>query len=362
MKYFHIERFNATLTVLSPVFIGGGQDSSLNKKNTVFLPGKPYLLIPDEARLVTALSSMGLLDAYEAFLWSGVNNDLYSFLTEQGVPVREDAEWVAYSLECHESRINTLKLFIKLPDGTPYIPGSSVKGALRTALLASKMDKSSMQNLLQNAENNPRNRYQGDEEKLLRTLTLDIKHPYDAVNDQMRGISVSDSAPIGLGSLVVTNKKDMKYGSGMYREGKIPLLRECLKPGTAARLTISLDTSVFPLRCFDELKQALQKRDEVLQRCYYDLFQADTDDLFCPEGEYPLSLGAGIGFQQKTLLYAAPDAEEARKTAHYVLNRQFSKTYKAGPGSSYPAPYCLKLTEYRDGYYSYGRCAIGFET
>lgn len=361
MKYGHIERLNVTLTALSPVFIGGGDDISLNKKNTVSLPGKPYLLIPNQSRLIAYLDEHNLLDEYEAFIGPLGAGSLHDFLTGHGIPADESAEWVAYALECHEPKINTLRTFIKQADGSPYIPGSSVKGAFRTAMLAGRMTDTGAASLLQSADTQPRKRFPGEEENALRTLGLDWKNPGNAVNDLMKGISVSDSAPLKHNSLTVTQKQDYNSGKNSYDPGRMPLFRECLKPDTKARFTVSLDTGIFPLRVFDELKNALTDWDKALQQRYFNQFDIRTDDRPLAVGEYPVTLGAGTGFQSKTLLYASKDAWEVRRVSHWVLKSQFGKTYKIDGSSDLPAPYCMKLTEYKGGYYPYGRCALRFE-
>ena len=369
MKYLHIERIPVRLSVLSPLFIGGGQ-ADVNKKTSVRLPGKPFLLIPDENRLIAALDQLGLLEAYERFLLGPVTASLGDFFAQNGIEVAEDAPWVSYLLECREERIQTLKTFIKQPDGRPYIPGSSIKGAMRTAYLALLMKDGDRQALLGSVNDYPKNRQTGREENPLRLLGLNKKSIYDPVNDLLKGLAVSDSAPIPDGNaLVVTRKWDFRAADGSWSEGRMPLLRECLRPGTETAFTLSLDTGVFPLRRLDELKRALVQRHEALLARYDAQFGAAAyDPLPLPSGALPITLGAGAGFQTKSLLYAIPDAEQVRYAAHTTLHAQFfyvdrrtgkaKGTYPVRPGSSLPAPYCFKRTEYHGRYYPYGRCAL----
>ena len=53
MKYGHLEQFNLTLRVLSPVFIGSGR--ALSKKEYIFDPEEGTVSFPDFPRLVAFL-------------------------------------------------------------------------------------------------------------------------------------------------------------------------------------------------------------------------------------------------------------------------------------------------------------------
>ena len=370
MKYLHMERIPVHLTVMSPLFIGGGQALDINKKNSVRLKGKPYLLIPDENRLITELDRLGLLDAYERFLLGPATASLGEFFAQHGMEADEYAPWVSYLLECRDDQINTLKPFIKLPDGLPYIPGSAIKGAMRTAYLAFLMKDTDRQKLLENMTNHPTSRQASGEEAPLRLLDLKWnkrtnQRENDPVNDLLKGLAVSDSSPIGRDALVVARKLDFKSTDASQRAGRMPLLWECLCPGTETAFHLSLDTGIFPLHRLEELKQALRQRHETLLARYDAQFGEDAyTPLPLPDGALPITLGAGTGFQTKTLLYAISDSEKVRYTAHKVLHAQFFNefkkkgTYPVREGSSLPAPYCFKRTEYHGLYYPFGRCAI----
>jgi len=96
----------------------------------------------------------------------------------------------------------SIQTFIKTLD-KPYIPGSSVKGPIRTALLFSMVEKpiTDVWNIQQNVFN--------------------YKKPQD---DPFRSLSISDSLPIDLGNMVVypirtyakNKKKDYKFEESGY--------------------------------------------------------------------------------------------------------------------------------------------------
>ena len=361
MKYLHIERFHVDLTVLSPVFIGGGQALDINKKNSVRF-GAKYLLIPRENQLIEELDKMGFLDEYESFLMNPNILSLGDFLANRDVEVDDKAPWVAYALECTEERIQTLKPFIKTLDGKPYIPGSSVKGAMRTAYLSFLMKNRDMESLINSVSEKANNRYSGKEENPLRILNINQKRFEDPVNDLLKGLAVSDSSPIETNALFVGRKRDYKIDAPSTDDGKMPLLRECLRPGTKTEFTVSLDTTIFPLSRLDELKKALAQWQNTLYKRYDSQFEGINTIIRMPsENAVPIILGAGGGFQTKSLLYACTDQDTVRRLVHKTLGFQFRKTYKAGPGSPLPAPYCFKIVMYNGVAFPYGRCAMEFE-
>lgn len=63
--------------------------------------------------------------------------DLGKWLAENGVIVSENESWIDYVLDINGNKpfhANEIHCFVKNAYGKPYIPGSSLKGALRTAI------------------------------------------------------------------------------------------------------------------------------------------------------------------------------------------------------------------------------------
>ena len=138
MRFCHLERLNITLRSLSPVFIGSGE--RLSKKEYIFDPHKGMIYFPDFPRLVAFLKSRSLLPAYQDYLLQARNNDFRSFLEQNRITESDYPSFVSYSIEAGEAarapNFREVLTFIKDARGLPYIPGSSVKGAIRTALAA----------------------------------------------------------------------------------------------------------------------------------------------------------------------------------------------------------------------------------
>ena len=353
MKYYHIEKIPVELTVLSPVCIGGGE-KGLNKKFCALSDNK--LLIPDVNKLTEFLYQKGLLLDFESFVQGSAQEGLETFLRKKGLPIASDQPWVAYSLEYQEKKLNDLILFIKDFEGNPYIPGSSLKGAFRTAMLAGRPMKTFMfERSVQNGAES-----QGAEEYPLRTLKCltGEKDKYNAVNDLFKGLALSDSDPLPLSCLTVCRKEGIKFGQEIKKDQqRNPVLRECLKPSTKAHFSISVDTSLFPLIYLEELKKALQKRSDDLAMRYENRFQEASGFPMVLPGETPLILGAGAGFQSKSLVYSLSNYKEMEKVVHNYLKWKFSNTYKRFSDSA-PVPYTLKVTRYNGKLYPFGHCCL----
>ena len=156
MKYAHLERYKITLTTESPVFIGASSQEKLSKRECVYDRDKGFLYVPDLTRLIEAIEKQGSLNDFEAFLLQAQSQQgdrvtLRDFLRNINIPIAPDAPWVRYTLETASgdySALNTVNCFIKNAQGQPYLPGSSVKGAIRTALLAARSREEGLQNMV----------------------------------------------------------------------------------------------------------------------------------------------------------------------------------------------------------------------
>ena len=292
MKYQHLERSRLTLETVSPVFIGSSTQERLSKKETVSLPQDGMVLIPDLDQLIRVLNEKGALDAFEQYLTNERDTrTLREFLQAQSIMVSASAPWVQYHLRCSSGdirNINTLSRFIKDQQGRPYIPGASIKGAIRTALLALLGTEKTFLSAKETAAQNPNQRWPKGEEYPLRTLKLDDRDgkQTDAINDLLRSLQISDSAPFGDDSLVVCKKLEMT------REGKVngissesfrgksspPLYRECLRPGLKTHFYLTIDRSLAKDRLTMDLIEKALKQWVKIQNEYAERFdQWDVD-------------------------------------------------------------------------------------
>ncbi|MFR8335041.1 MAG: type III-A CRISPR-associated RAMP protein Csm5 [Oscillospiraceae bacterium] len=137
--------------------------------------------------------------------------------------------------------------FIRNAAGQVYLPGSSVKGAIRTALLLEKMqeelpekDEDQRKRVLASRKREkeiPEGRYLN----LLELRTRDGKVLDDAVNSIMRGLQISDSLPVPDSQMMLSKKVDVNQDGEAHT---ITCVRECIRPEVELHLKLTLDQSV----------------------------------------------------------------------------------------------------------------------
>ena len=359
MKKDHLHRYKLTLTVKSPLFIGNGD----KLRQAEYIPDRQKWLVVSLPELLRVLAGKNLLDAFEVFISGPKNEPVSSWLRKNNVNVSAKESWVKYILDGSGfEHGNDLMAMIKTPAGNPYIPGSSLKGVLRTALIEDAMTASLAETVLNDLSSNPKDKRSGKEERVFYTLNLNKERPEDAVNDKMRAIEISDSAPFSGSPLIVCRTIDYgvnKYGSA--EDKPMPLYRECVKPGSKTVMYLTVDEKLWPefdIGYFTRVLNAHFDRNEE----YNHQFSADaeTDEPAINGGEIPVVLGGGTGFQVKSLVFRAAQlrSKDPRPIVHKVLRAQFWKTYKPGQGDSSPAPYKRKFAQINGRKAPFGVCAI----
>mgnify|MGYP002625977897 CR=1 FL=1 len=186
---------------------------------------------------------------------------------------------------------------VKDVHGCPYVPGSSVKGMLRTALLAYlvQRDQATYVPLY-----DVREVLAGDRARACRRIEHEAfwrERPNDeTVNDIMRYVSVSDSQPLSTDDLVFAKKYDKfsrsdpgthKLAMGKisrdpaYREGnELNFYRECIRPGVRVELALDVDERIDAylggLVLDDKgLASVLEASFGLYQRCFLDRFDLE---------------------------------------------------------------------------------------
>ena len=136
-----LEVYDLKLTVVTPFFVGDGIE--LDKRSYLYNQSKKTVSMIDPERLFKLIVDSRLTDAYEAFMLGG-GKDLYEFLRQNRVYEQELNELILYSVDAENAIVidkygkpkpQNIHTFIRDAYGNPYVPGSSVKGALRTVLL-----------------------------------------------------------------------------------------------------------------------------------------------------------------------------------------------------------------------------------
>ncbi len=218
--------YDVTVTTVTPLHIGTGADLLLNF-DYVLHDKRTWRI--DENSLLESKAE-GDHNAYEKIL----QNRPPAELLDERTDFTPDQPWFRYVLSGQPRAKSTgaqLREQIKDAYDHPYLPGSSLKGALRTALAWHGWEALRLRPQKASLGRSPKWAAQ--------QIEHDIFGP-DPNHDLMRALQVSDSDPLGVDSLMLVNAKVITPGS----EGS-PIEVEAIRPDTAFHLTMKLDEALF---------------------------------------------------------------------------------------------------------------------
>lgn len=366
----YLKTYQVVMQTVGPLFIGSGKE--INKKEYLFLNGKKQVGIPDIQKLYYELSKRRKAEAFEEYLLSKGNLSLTDWLVRQKINISDLKTLMKYKLDCGDAVIdkgaNRLQIMECIKDayGMPYVPGSSLKGMFRTILLAADIrkfpekyqnEKSEMWksvSIKERRNNYLHNNIMRIEGNAFRTLDRPKVKPNDAVNDTMQGFIVSDSEPLSTDKLVLCQKIDRHTDGG---EKTLPILRECIKPDTQIRFSITIDTALCKLS-----DAIIMDAVKCFMTDYYNNFSRTFEGMDIPKTNYVLC-GGGSGFVSKTIVYPMYRKEEGivfaqqvfNCTLPYKINRQHQHHKDKDYGVS---PHTIKCTRYQGKLLPMGVCKI----
>lgn len=365
------------LVTVAPVHVGSGEIRRANEYLYDRASGMAYFL--DEARWVSFLGRRQLMEPFLAYIeessrqlgqrrGSFRGKNLWDWLRAQGVQKREmEALAVrrARAERCEISdkgSLNDVHLQMALSDGRPYVPGSTIKGALRTGILYRMIQQEPerfrgfWQEICREAESRDRLRdkertWQGIERRLetqaLHTLRVDRKKPAEMVNSALRGLRVSDAAVAKHETETLLLQKPTKSNRQGKKSKTPPLFRECIPPGRRLHFTLTADFSMLctlGITSFEDIFQGLRAYTAQALALLEEEFPKYRPQ-FDEAREADCLLGGGTGFLSKTLVYAlARDAREARNfTARYLDEKFWNPSHHHMQYDGKLSPRTLKL-------------------
>ena len=363
MKDF-LEHYKVKLTVRGPVFVGNGHEFS--KKEYLFLPGQRVGIV-DIQKMYQLMGRKGRIRQFEDFMLSSYA-DLGRWLDNERLKQDVERQCIAYTLDRGDTVLERgtrtqIMACMKEAGGRPYIPGSTLKGMLRSILAADYLLKNSrlrdnMQREIERELPMTRNRksclartVKGLEAKIFCWLNREHTRPNDAVNDILSGLVVSDSEPLDIKALVLAQKIERRVDG---TEKTLNLLRESLRPGTEIKFTLTIDHSLCSLTKADIL-QAIECFDEN----YSDNFLAaysGVDRLRPPQ----VYVGGGAGFVSKTLLYPLMGKKDGIETAVQIFDKtRVPREHKHREDKRLGvSPHIIKCTHYKGQTLQMGLCDV----
>ncbi|HIY04235.1 MAG TPA: type III-A CRISPR-associated RAMP protein Csm5 [Candidatus Anaerotignum merdipullorum] len=364
----HLQQFEMVLRARSPLFIGSGL--TYHKHEYCYQSQKKTVSIIDQDAFFRLLIERNCIDVYEAFVLNQPKN-LYAFLSHECRFSAEQIERITkYQVSAADALsenkpLQELHAFMRGANGDAYIPGSSLKGALRTILLCDLISREKKGSWPKGKNKKESSLRMGElEGAYFHTLSLqkkvsgEIKN--DPVNSIMRGVSVSDSGVISDQQMILCQKIDVCPDGNQNR---VNVCRECVKPGTEISFTVTLDQSVLKNTITaSTILQTIQKYSHFYEEQFDSSFERPDGDAGISY-ENAIVLGGGSGYFSKTIPYvylgAEKGLEETAEIMKWLFPRNSEKTgihdFDVETGIS---PHMLKYTKYNGALYPYGVCEV----
>ena len=371
---------------LAPVYVGDG--GRIGKKEYFYLPEERKVIVPDLPAMYGEISRKGLSGSFEAFLLSSdggsaEGRDLYRFLVGQGFTGQDFRRWQRYELDAGDAFIRRgdgareqkppaeILTFMKDPYGQPYIPGSTIKGCLRTALLVYELQKDPESFAEDREQIRAEALFPTDKRetnqvlaRLTENLELHAFHTRQRRTDRpegrscernfsMTGLRISDSDPLSLSCLTLARKVDYTLNR---REVPGPILREAVKPETDIRFSLTIDRELCPYTV-EQIFEAVNLWKDIQYQVFYSRFGRGSDD---PD---TIWIGGGVGYLSKTVTYPMFGKDGVRVTDgifRQTLDRKhcYREHHHDGDLLRQIAPHVCKCTYFENRLYDMGRAKL----
>lgn len=357
-----IKRYQVKMKVLSSVHIGEGEDI----KKYEYIDGEDAIYVINQRKLIDLLNSYGK-DSFEKYLnfiekapsnRRNQDNSLYDFLLDRIIldantfhkliPDITDYK-LYYQNEESAENLNDISLTQKDKlTKRPYIPGSSLKGAIRNALVASYMSAK--------YHNLPANK-NALKEALKEVEKLFFPKKRDDIKDfDMKGVAISDSNLIDSENLNVGHI--YYYNLKSKKEKTLPVLAELIKKDTKITFNMTINPNHTKIT-IDDIKKAIKDFNQMYNNYYLSKFGRER--IATPEAPLKLYIGKHSGFPTKTIIYSALKDRAGLYTSQF-LKEQF-KDGRTVQGNYYNniSPVCLKCVNISNQKYENGATSIEIE-
>lgn len=330
------------LTCIAPVHIGNG--TVYKAYEYVYDANQQQVLFLNEAKWIAFLAEHGLMDAFAAYVedtakalgrhGNFTGQYVWDWLRGKGVSsdairrlALRTAKASPRAVMGKKNHLNDVAVQAALADGRPYIPGSTIKGAMRTAILWRYLREHPEQARrywngmrgLTRADWNSRRAQQAQ----AREMEQDILHVLGA-NAKKRADAVTEAR----GTIILQKiDESTQLGRLQQSEKSLPLFRECIPAGTKLRFSMTADFSMLAkigVTSFADIVEALRAYTQDALQWQESAFGKKDAYLFREADTADVLLGGGTGFLSKTLVRAlAQDERQARDFITQFLDANF---------------------------------------
>lgn len=315
-----------------------------------------------------------LLEKYESYLANFRDKQsLLEWLRMQGYDIDDvrtvitsEAQATVNLMDNEKKKtLNDINRHIQQPDGRLYVPGSSIKGVFRTAILYSLLQKRQdikvkyWRQIQEKISSNYFKPYR-DFNKLISDLENELLHTLrlvdgnirsnNAVCSAMRGLQVSDTYASRNMQTAILQKVDGGFDKfGKASPKKLPIFRECMLPKAELFFDVKIEKAVMStigINTVDDLLKATHSFFAAVTDLLQQAFEKEYQEAFQGVTAGNMFLGGNTGFLSKTLLaMLAPDKDTAKNTIKVLLDKSF-KNHKHLLRDKVIAPRTLKCTNY----------------
>jgi len=315
-----------------------------------------------------------LLEKYESYLANFRDKQsLLEWLQMQGYDIDDvrtvitsEAQATVNLMDNEKKKtLNDINRHIQQPEGSLYVPGSSIKGVFRTAILYSLLQKRQdikvkyWRQIQEKISSNYFKPYR-DFNKLISDLENEFLHTLrlvdgnirsnNAVCSAMRGLQVSDTYASRNMQTAILQKVDGGFDKfGKASPKKLPIFRECMLPKAELFFDVKIEKAVMStigINTVDDLLKATHSFFAAVTDLLQQAFEKEYQEAFQGVAAGNMFLGSNTGFLSKTLLaMLAPDKDTAKNTIKVLLDKSF-KNHKHLLRDKIIAPRTLKCTNY----------------
>lgn len=386
-----IDHAQLSLTIVSPTNIGGPETLTTKDYMYNYDAGEVYLL--NNYEWFRFLERHNKLAEFEAYMQDEMvrpnGRTMYDWaknaigasqLTKDtlGSAIGSIMKSSIYN-KGRKNSLNDIMPLIRGANGDVYIPGSSIKGVIDSAIIShmlrnNKAFRSNVQReLIRVLDVYKRKNARSQFKDIFKMVNLAIlKHIHVLTNNEgkpfkailasaFRGISVSDAMPMAAIQTEVLKKED----SCIDEDGThaISVHRECILPNQKFSFTLTLDTAMtreIGITSVNQVLDILQEDFDAIHKLLASKFKKVSPSVFKALESANAYIGSNTGFIQKTVIMAAftDDEKMGIDIIRAILDVNFPKA-KHDIKDKIMAPRALNLVKWNGHYYEMGGIHIG---
>ena len=386
-----IDHAQLSLTIVSPTNIGGPEKLITKDYMYNYDAGEVYLL--NNYEWFRFLARHNKLAEFEIYMQNEMvrpnGRTMYDWakntigasqLTKDilGPAIRSIMKTSIYN-EGRKNSLNDITPQLRGVNGEVYIPGSSIKGVIDSAIIShmlrnNKGFRSNVQRELSRIldiymRKNSRSLF-NDILKSVDKIILEHIHVLTKNDGKQfkgilasafRGVSVSDAMPIEPIKTEVLKKEDTCVDEDGTHE--ISVHRECILPNQKFSFTVTLDTAMtkeIGITSVDQVLDILQEDFDATHELLASKFKKVSPSIFKALEPANAYIGSNTGFIQKTIIMAAftDDEKTGIDIIRAILDMNFKKA-KHDSKDKIMAPRAIKLVKWNGNYYEMGGIHIG---